>query len=423
MIQHDGLQHILGLDIEKTYVAEIKVPTFFYFQEETRKKIPNVGAFEILKGYWKLRSISVQSAAGEYAEFVVVISFHATSLKEAEEHALKVGRIFTALVSSYAGHPAEPPELIRIALVDAGQRLMMQTNYWYGEKIQMLSEFSQTAQYGLQSFIEAVSSMDVGSRYKIQSATYWYGIALDADDPTVSVVAAWTGLECIGTELDSNFHENGPKATCEICNNEAGKKRDRKIAGIQHMFCWLAQHFSSETTSEGTEQIVASDILEDFGVQDALALRNDIVHGLDDVSVLAQRSSEVRRHMFHVLNASIQNTVDTLPSTGISGHYEFHPAGRVSITFGQSIAKTPYFGEWFEGFQVNTSPTDSKPYVGTVEFEWPLPNDIVQLIDSKSEEIFQRDSDIFEVLDESVMTGLSTWHNRLAEPLWEKMES
>lgn len=419
MIQHEGLQHILDLEMENAYVAEVRVPTFFYFQEESRKKIPNAGAFEILKGYWKLRSISVQSDVEKYAEFVVVISFYSTSLKEAEEHALKVGRIFTALVSAHAGYPAEPPELIRIALVDAAQRLMMQTNYWYGQKMQMLSEFSQTAQYGLQRFIEEVSSMDVSRRHKIQSATYWYGIALDADDPTVSVVAAWTGLECIGTELDSNFHQSGPKAPCETCNNEAGKKRNRKIAGIQHMFCSLAQLFSSETTSEDTEQIVAADILLDFGVQEALDLRNSIVHGLVDVSVLAQRSAEVRRHMFHVLNASIQNTVETLPSTGISGHYEIHPAGRVSIIFGQSIDKKPYFGEWLEGFQVKTTPIDSKPYVGTVEFEWPLPNSIVQLIESKSEEIFQRDSDIFEVSDESVVTGLSTWHNRLAEPVWE----
>ena len=407
------------LDMEKNYVAEVRVPTFFYFQGETRKKIPNAGAFEILEGYWKLHSTSFQSDVDGQAEFVVVISFHSTSLKEAEEHALKVGRIFTALVSAHAGYPAESPELRRIVSVDADQRLMMQTNYWYGHKVQMLSEFSQTTQFGLQRFIEEVSSMDVASRHKIQSATYWYGIALDADDPTVSVVAAWTGLECIGTELDSIFHKNGPKAACGICSNEVGKKRDRKIAGIQHMFCWLTQHFSSETTSEATEQTITADILRDFCVQDALDLRNSIVHGLDDVSVLARRSSEVRRHMFHVLSASIQNTMEKLPSIGVSGHYEFHPAGRVSIAFRQSIAKYPYFGEWVEGFQVKTSPVDSRPYVSTVEFEWPLPNSIVQLIKSKSEEVFQRDSDIFQVSDESLVTGLSTWHNRLAEPVWE----
>ena len=315
---------------EKIYVAELRIPSFFYLVGEKRQSIPKPEVFEISKGYWILRSLNEQSDGSGCAEFVLIITFACETLKNAEDHALKVGKTFSALASSFSGYPVEPPKLFRIASVDSVGHLLAQTNYWYGQKLHMLTGFNQTVEYRFQRYIELVSSVGEETIHKLQSAIHWYGISMAADDPTISIVAAWTGLECIGKELDAKFHPNGTRVPCEICENEAGKKRDRTIAGIKHVFCFLNRGLSSETIFNGSRELVANDLIENFGAEDAHKLRSAIVHGLQDVDVLVKRCSEVRRHMFHVLNASILITMDVLASSWITGHYEFHPNGRVS---------------------------------------------------------------------------------------------
>ena len=402
----------------KTYVADVRIPTFFHQICEVRKRIPNPVSFQITKGYWKLRSLNGPSDESGFAEFVLTIAFVSEALKDAENHALQVGKDFSVLLSGFSGHPVEPPILHRIALVDSRECLLTQTNYWYAQKLSRQAEFNQTTQYRLQEYIGQVSSMEKHARYQLQSAIHWYVTALGADDPTISIVAAWTGLECIGKILDSKFHPNGNRARCEMCQNQAGKKRDRKIAGIEHIFCWINRGILPETELEET---VANDLVEHFDAEEARQLRNDIVHGLQTVNLLTQRCSEVRRHLYHVLNASIQNAMDELSPSGIAGHYEFHPEGRVSLKVSEELAKKPFFGQWIEGFRVCSEITEELPYVASIIPTWNPPSDVVRLIEYKSQEEFARDAEIYQVSDQSVLDGIPNWHSRPDEPEWERI--
>ena len=407
-----------GSTEEKFYVATLKIPTFFYLTDEKRGSICRPEAFGISKGYWILHSLSEQPDENGCAEFVLVIDFPCGTLKSAEDHALKVGKTFGTLASCFSGYPVVPPELFRIASVDSAGRLLTQTNYWYGQKLHMLTGFDQTVEYRFQRYIEHVSSVSEETRHQLQSAIHWYGISMAADHPTVSIVAAWTGLECIGKELDIKFHPNGAKAPCEICQNNPGQKRDRKIAGIKHVFCSVNREFSSGMELNGIRELVADDLIENFDAEDAAKLRNAIVHGLQDIDVLTERCTEVKRHLFHVLNASIQNIMEV--SSGITGHYEFHPNGRTSLKFSDGLSKSPYYGEWLEGFSSISEPT--KPgtsYVATTGFEWSPPDNIAPFVETKSQEVFERDAKIYQTSDESVLGGLSTWHSRPDEPEWE----
>ncbi len=409
-----------GSTEEKFYVATLKIPTFFYLTDEKRGGIPRPEVFGISKGYWILHSVSEQPDENGCAEFELVIDFPCGTLKSAEDHALKVGKTFGALASGFSGYPVVPPELFRIASVDSAGRLLTQTNYWYVQKLHMLTDFDQTVEYRFQQYIKQVSSVSEETRRQLQSAIHWYGIAVAADDPTVSIVAAWTGLECIGQKLNIKLHPNGAKAPCEICQNKAGQRRDRKVAGIKHVFCSVNKEISSGKELNGIRELVADDLIEHFDAEEAAKLRNAIVHGLKDIDVLTERCTEVKRHLFHVLNASIQNIMDASISSGITGHYEFHPNGRISLKFSEGLSKSPYYGEWLEGFSSISEPTEPGTlYPATFGFEWNLPNSIAPLFETKSEEVFKRDADIYQTSDDSVLDGISTWHNRPDEPEWE----
>ena len=322
---------MVALRQEQIYVAELRVASRYFLSGEIRDPIPNPQGWDINRGYFKLFHQDEQSDAKGNGGLVLVIELLAPTLKEAEERALNVGKIFASLTSAYGGFPLAAAKLHRTACTGVDGSLKSQHNYWYLENTYMLSTFPPTVRRQFQRYLEIFSSMDGDSKYRLQLAIHWYGISITADDPTVSLVAAWTGLESIGVALDRVFHPNGPKERCNMCNNAPGKGRDRKMAGIDHAFKCVTKNSLPESISKSTRELIVGDLIDGFSAEKANKIRDLAVHSLEDLERLVQKCSGVRRHLIHVLNWSIMHTMGQSAEASVYGRYELHPDGRDSI--------------------------------------------------------------------------------------------
>ena len=106
-----GAVNVMGKSTDHIYVAELRTPTCFFSNSEVRRTIEAPARFEIDKGYYVVRGATEQHAESEYGELILVTQFASKGLIEAENHALKVGRAFASLASSYGGYPLDPPFL------------------------------------------------------------------------------------------------------------------------------------------------------------------------------------------------------------------------------------------------------------------------------------------------------------------------
>ncbi len=408
---------------EQVYVAELKIPTCFYPRRESRRAIEDPTGFEVNRGYYVIQLPDGKPSVSGYVEMALVIEFIQRGIKEAEDHALKVGRAFSSAVSSYGGYPLESPYLNRMACSDNDGNLRSQHNYSYRAKPFLFSEFNHEVDYQLQQYLKSVSSIDPNTKHQLQSAIHWYGISISADDPTVSYVAAWTGLESIGLVIDREAHPDGPRVHCETCGNIAGKKRDRKIAGITHMFNRLTMGPLTESLDERARQVLARDIAGALSSREAKKLRNSLVHGIDEIELLFRKSSGSRRFLMHVLNASIQIVLGRSVKSWMAGDYGFHPFGRHSLRFKKGFRRSPYVGEWVAELRGNDEPfipALGSDYVGVFEVELAVHQNAIPCVESKSEEVFKRDIDVTDLADGSSMVGFPTWHDRPSEIEWKE---
>ena len=408
---------------EQVYVAELKVPTCFYPNWESRRPIEDPTGFGVNKGYYVIGPPDEKPTVSGYVEMVLVIEFVSKGLKEAEDRALRVGRTFGSLASGYGGYPIESPYLTRIACSDINGYLKSQHNYSYRSKPNILSGFDQVVDYQLRQYFRSFSSIDPTTRHQLQSAIHWYGISISADDPTVSYVAAWTGLESIGTVIDRKAHPDGPRVYCETCHNKAGEKRDRKIAGINHMFNHLTRDPLSGSLSDDALQMLERDFAEALSSEDAQELRAALVHGLEDIELLSQKSARSRRFLMHALNASIQIVMGQFVKSWIPDDYGVQPFARHSLRFREGLRWSPYLGEWVAELRGNDQPITSAlggEYAGVYEVEWALRENAVSFIESKGEEVFRRGIDVTNLADGKSLTGLATWHDRPSEIEWRE---
>ena len=405
----------MGYAEEQDYVVELKAPSHFYVESEVRHVLPFHGGFEVSKGYWLAHPPNERSTLEGYAELALTILFASKTLKDAEDHALKVGRMFSSLTSAFGGYPLNTPRLHRIAAVDVDERLVSQYCYYYDEQLHesLGVPFDAIVQYRFQRYIEFFSLFDESTRYRLQSAIHWYGVAVGADDPTVSYVAAWTGLECIGLVMNSRFHTQGSRAHCRICGNQTGNNRDRKMAGIEHVF------------NSGTLEPI-----EGFSFWKAHGLRNDAVHGLRESESLLQDCSMFRRFLIDLLNVSILTALTppeydadkSVRSLG-AGDYEFRPCSRASIRFSEG-RMSPYVGEWVEGNvdrkpQRRTSGERKLDLVTAAESTWALDVSHRDFVDAVSYEEFRRLGQEEYPLPDREMPPLIPWQDRPTSPAWE----
>ncbi len=400
----------------QVYVAELRVPSYFHIRQEVRKSLPNPAGFEVSRGYWMARPPDERSALQGYAELTFTILFVSKTLKEAEDHALRVGRMFSTPTSAFGGYPLAAPRLHRIASVDAFERLLSQHNYYYDDQLHesLGVTFDPIVEHRYQRYLQFFSSDDESTKYRIQSAMHWYGVAVGSEHPTVSYVAAWTGLECIGLLMDGRFHEQGDKAPCSTCGNPAGKKRDRKMAGIEHVF-----KSGAVKSSEG------------FSYQNAHNLRNEAVHGLREIEPLLQDCSEFFRYLIDLLGAAIQTAVtppeyndDSAVKSLVAGDYEFRPCSRMSIKFSEGQME-PYLDDnWVVGNLLRESKRDSRGHEQSEvsmsgERHWQLDASQREYVESECYEEFTRVGQQEHSLSGRTMPNMIPWKDRPSEPAWE----
>lgn len=408
---------------EQLYVAELKVPSIFYSSSEARGVIPKPSEFGISKGYYVIRPRDEHSVESGYAEIALVFEFMSPGLLEAETHAIVMGDVFSSLLSAFGAYPLQSSQLQRVACMDVNEDLKTQHNYVYRDRPYMLTEFDQVSGYRLAKYIRLVASIDIDTRGQLQSAIHWYGLSVSAQDPTVSYVAAWTGLECIGTVIDKIAHPHGPKASCKTCGNVPGKDRDRKKAGIEHMFCRLSGVSSlSQSLSDDVKERLSKELNGSFSSYDAQKLRDAIVHGLEGVESLVHKSSQSRLHLIHVLNAAIQNVMGGTAESWMPGAgYWVHPDGRYSLRFKPGLKVSPYQSQWaskvrLKGHRVVSGPKDL--YVKELEFELAVNEHASRFADSQCEESFKRDDDLYRLSHDPEWLDRPTWYDRPAELDW-----
>ena len=404
--------------MDNIYVAEIQLPSYFYRNHETRWPIVGPQAFGLRRGYCSLRPPSEMSALEGYPDLVLVLEFSAQSLREAEDRALDMSTMFGSLASAYGGHPHEGSRLLRIGVIGGHEGLLAQHDYCYRRKPYMLSEFNRTIEHHFNKYVECFAASDSQTKYQVQSAIHWYGLAVSADDPTVSYVAAWTGLEGIGVILDGKAHPRGTKVACEVCGNEGGKKRDRKNSGIEHMFRRLERGPLSSSLDEETKQQISGDLVEGLSAKEAAGLRHAAVHCLKDVEALRDKCRAARGHVIHVLNMAIQIALGPHVQSWITGDYGTHPDLRISFRFQTELEHSPFFGEWAARILHQTRsaiPADGQIYPTGFAWESAVDSGILA---AKCEEMFRRDVDVYSVPDDVALNDLCTWHGRPTDPPW-----
>ena len=151
-------------DGEQIYVAELGVPTCFYVSQETRYSLQHPTGFQVNKGYYGIRPRDEQSALDGYAEMALVIEFVSQGIKEAEEHALKVGRMFGSVAAAFGGYPLESPYLRSIAHIGIHNDLKCQYNYSYGIKPYTLSQFDYEGGHQFDRYLQSISLADANTR-------------------------------------------------------------------------------------------------------------------------------------------------------------------------------------------------------------------------------------------------------------------
>ena len=412
-------EKMTSLVLFKNYVAEVRIPSSFYTTSRVRNTLPNPEAFEILRAYWKLDPMKDPYDEGGYAEFTLVIEFPEVNLRKAEEKALNVANQIATIASAYGGFPITTPSLFRIATVTQGGTIENQHNYVYRNRPYLHSKFNNEVKAQLEYYLEQASSITHRDQYRLSSAIYWYGTSIGAPHPTVSYVAAWTGLETIAPLINERFHPGSLKSTCRICNNKAGKKRNGKIAAIQHLSELLTGHLSSSIPKDTRHKIV-NDLKLGLSPQAAQELRDNTVHGLRDLDTLYEDCSKFKGHLTHLLNAAIQIVLGKSARSELPGDYEHHPDVRMSLSL-ERFPMKPFLGQWVElrtdGFS-KTSAELSQPHIDQALV---LPQNMFTDITGDSQPIverFTREPNSYHVPPLPNVSDSINWADRPLEPPW-----
>jgi hypothetical protein len=256
--------------------------------------------------------------------------------EDAEDKSIALGEKMAELVALYTGSPVSPPFLRKLARVGLADGIFEQNTYFYLEDRERLRQIEIKPDQ-LKKLLARFGNLDGLPLQQLELATRWYGISLTTTrDYLDSYLAAWFGLESIGSTLNNIYHKNGVKGLCQVCNNAVGKDRNRKMAGIEHII-----------------KKVAPEALQSRTLDDLKQIRNDIAHGL-------KPATELRSTTDHLLpDLQVSLAVGILTSAGrgneppvslsslLPRDYEVRPDARATLQSGlELVAHQPYFGGW-----------------------------------------------------------------------------
>ena len=164
----------------------------------------------------------------------------------------------------------------------------------------------------------------------------WYGMSVGAPDPLDGYLSVWIGLESVGPTLGVRVHGSGPKAPCEVCNNEPGIRRNKGEAGIEHAI-----------------REAAPELLVGRSLHQLREIRDEIAHGLGLASDLRLSAQEFLPDLqlgliFAILTVARPDT--SAPRSGraiLPRHFKPFPDARAAVKSGVELVNhRPFFGEW-----------------------------------------------------------------------------
>lgn len=253
------------------------------------------------------------------------------------DQALVLGEKLCQLASFYGGSPGHAPLLRRLGQVGSNEGLLEQNEYFYLDDSDRLRQIEMKP-YEFQKLLERIGGLPDESRQVLELATRWSVMSVSSETSLDGYLAAWIGFEAIGTMLNGIYHPNGPKAHCSLCGNPAGKGRDRKLAGIDHVI-----------------RRTAPELFADRAVCDLRDIRNDIAHCRKPPGQLRELTDQLLRELQLSLAVGILTGADRdgdhrrTFSSFLPREYEVRPDARATIKFGaEYVNYQPYYGRWLE---------------------------------------------------------------------------
>ena len=412
---------------ESLYVAEVHIPTNTVSSSDTRIPLGDSKTLGIVRGYCRLKETDTAGRDTPLlANIAMMLEFLSPSLKKAENHAIKIGQDMSSAVASSWNTPFQEPRLFRIAHEDVTNKIISQHHYTYLPEPAVIDFGGTNLLNVLPAAIHILESLDTQTSERVIAAQRWYGMALAADDHSISYLAAWMGLEYIGMLLNQLWHKNGVKVTCKVCQNSPNNNTDRKMAGIEHGFGLLAsgQLIDLNAMAQSAQLQLRRDIKTGFTFEQAKAIRNDLVHGLEQHPEARVQASEFRRHVTHVLYGCIRHLVRVTARAVLPAEHRVGPDLRYSIKFRTPQDADPYLDKWPTVVELKIAADSNYSKSGfTRTIEAQIDEASQVKIGFECSEPFSRGIGAFDLTNEESepvpMSGLVAWEDRPDEPDWE----
>ena len=412
---------------ESLYVAEVHIPTNTVSSSDTRIPLGDSKTLGIVRGYCRLKETDTgDSDTPLLANIAMMLEFLSPSLKKAENHAIKIGQDMSSAVASSWNTPFQEPRLYRIAHEDVTKKILSQHHYSYLPEPAVIDFGGTSLLHVLPAAINILESLDTQTGERVIAAQRWYGMALAADDPAISYLAAWMGLEYIGMLLNQLWHKNGVKLTCNVCQNPANIKRDRTMAGIEHGFGLLAsgQLIDLNTMAQSARPQFNRDIKTGFTFKQAENIRNILVHGLEQHPEVRAEAPKFRRHLTHVLYGCIRHLVRVTDRAVLPAEHRVGPDLRYSIKSRRPQDADPYLDKWPTVVELKIAADSDYAKSGfTRTTEAKIDAASQAKIGFECSEAFSRGIGAFDLTDQESdpkpMTGLVAWEDRSVEPDWQ----
>ena len=269
------------------YVAEIGIPAEVHLSPTFRDSIPSQVYFGIERGYWEVLLDEDHLGTQRPVGLRVVAEFSAADRQDAEDKTIVLGEKLGQFTSFYGGSPEHAPQLKRLAHTGSNRGILEQNVYFYFGDRDRLRQI-EVKPYEVQKFLDRIGSLGEVPRQALELASSWYLNSLSSKSELDGYLAAWVGLEALGPLLDSFYHPGGQKLPCSVCGNRAGVKRNRKLAGIEHMI-----HRS------------APELLAGRSVVELEQIRHEIAHCLKPQNQLVELTDHLLRELQLSLSAAI----------------------------------------------------------------------------------------------------------------------
>lgn len=323
-------------EIQYDYVTEIFIPTAAYEKPTLTKALPQPQYLGAVRGYWRVYHQQDHLGTQRPLGLLVIAQLLAADRKDAENRSIALGEILANVVALYTGSPYNHPVLRKLARIGSANGIYEQNDYYYLADTERIRQI-EIKPDRLQSMLTRFAQLDSAILQQIELATRWYSISIMSPrDSLDAYLAAWIGLESIGPTLSTIYHKMSVMASCAVCGNQVGKKRNKGKAGIEHII-----------------KTVAPEALDGRLLDDLLQVRNDIAHGSMSAIELRAIADQLLPDLqvslaIGILTAAGRGKEPTLHLTAfLPRDFEFRPDARATVECEVELVNhKPYFGEW-----------------------------------------------------------------------------